>query len=237
MVKENLKQAIKNHLPATWLERRRQYLNRWKYHTVERKHPGDYYSLAPFDYYRCVFVHIPKSAGVSVSKTLFGNLGGGHKTFQAYQRFFPEATLDQYFKFTFVRHPYTRVQSAYHYLKQGGMNATDQAWSNEHLAEVPSFDVFVAEHLARTEIQSWQHFRPQVAYLQDTTGKLRVDFIGRFESLQSDFDQVCEAIGVEARPLRRENWSPPDRNPISAEAKAHIYEIYREDFERLNYGK
>jgi spore maturation protein CgeB len=35
-------------------------------------------SLKSFDEQKCIFVHITKCAGVSVSKSLFGNLGGGH---------------------------------------------------------------------------------------------------------------------------------------------------------------
>ena len=40
----------------------------------ELNNPGEYYSIKAFDYYECVFIHIPKAAGISVSKTLFGNL-------------------------------------------------------------------------------------------------------------------------------------------------------------------
>ena len=35
-------------------------------------------SLRGFDEYQCIFVHIPKAAGVSLSNNLFGDLGGGH---------------------------------------------------------------------------------------------------------------------------------------------------------------
>ena len=35
------------------------------------------FSLIPFDRHECIFVHIPKTGGVSISKSLFGNLAGG----------------------------------------------------------------------------------------------------------------------------------------------------------------
>ena len=42
-------------------------------------------SYKPFDQNQCIFVHIPKAAGVSVCRSLFGNLAGEHTTIQIYQ--------------------------------------------------------------------------------------------------------------------------------------------------------
>lgn len=41
-------------------------------------------SYKPFDEKKAIFVHIPKCAGVSVNKALFGNLAGGHTTLDQY---------------------------------------------------------------------------------------------------------------------------------------------------------
>lgn len=40
----------------------------------------------------------------------------------------------------------------------------------------------------------------QVDYLLDDAGKIAVDFVGRYESLQDDFKKVCTAIGLAPAP-------------------------------------
>ncbi|MFP4354891.1 MAG: sulfotransferase family 2 domain-containing protein [Phycisphaerae bacterium] len=81
---------------------------------------GQKYTFYPFDKYRCIFVHIPKAAGVSVCQTLFGNLAGGHDTIEKYQKVFSWSDYKRYFKFTFVRNPWDRLASAYRFLRKGG---------------------------------------------------------------------------------------------------------------------
>ncbi len=46
------------------------------------------YSYKPFDELKCIFVHVPKCAGVYVCRNLFGNLAGGHTQISLYQIIF-----------------------------------------------------------------------------------------------------------------------------------------------------
>jgi len=39
--------------------------------------------------------------------------------------------------------------------------------------------------------------RPQTAWLKDTSGKLAMDFIGRFEHLEHDFSVISQRLGFE----------------------------------------
>ena len=96
-----MKALIKSILPKSFLDKRNEririelassrYLN---------KGPGHFYSMDAFDHFKCVFVHIPKAAGVSVNKALFGNLAGGHQSVKEYQEIFKKETYQSYFKFT-----------------------------------------------------------------------------------------------------------------------------------------
>ena len=45
----------------------------------------------------------------------------------------------------------------------------------------------------------------QLDYLTDPNGKMLVDFIGRFETLQKDFNKACDKIGIPGRKLPRTN--------------------------------
>jgi len=45
------------------------------------------------------------------------------------------------------------------------------------------------------------HFKAQVRFIKDTKGRVIPDFIGRFESLGSDFEKVCTRVGLEGQSL------------------------------------
>ena len=74
--------------------------------------------LKVFDEKKCIFFHIPKTAGISLVKALFGDLDWGHRDVNYYINVFDKKRFNDYFKFTFVRNPYDRLFSAYSFLKK-----------------------------------------------------------------------------------------------------------------------
>ena len=101
--------------------------NRLQY--KRRVETEDGYTYKPYDDFQCIFVHIPKTAGMSICQSLFGNLAGGHATLADYQIIFAKHEFDNYFKFSFVRNPWDRVYSAYNFLKKGGATDFDRQWA------------------------------------------------------------------------------------------------------------
>jgi len=204
----------------------------------ESWHPGDYISFRAFDFYRCIFIHIPKAAGTSVSKTLFGNAGAAHTKLTYFEKLYAEKTFRSYFKFTFVRNPYDRIFSAYNYLKKGGGNIHDKKFSDEHLSGIQSFEAFVLEYLNETTMHAYVHLLPQVEFLKKKDGTMGVDFIGRYESLDRDFNVVRKRLGI-TRDLSHDNPTT-SRNvhyskSFTDEMRRKIYLIYNEDFRELQY--
>ena len=71
-------------------------------------------------HHKWAFVHIPKTGGTSLSKVL-GNIPNttnpaGHDSLRII-----ETNLSEYFKFTLVRNPFTRIASAYfHEIRKTG---------------------------------------------------------------------------------------------------------------------
>jgi len=198
----------------------------------------DNYSLKGYDENRCIFIHIPKTAGISVNQSLFGNLGGGHKTVKTYKRIFGPITYRKYFTFTFVRNPYSRILSAYTYLKKGGISNNDKKWANLNLSGISSFDDFVKTWLNEKSIWSYTHFKPQYYFLCDASCIPDVDFVGKFEKLNQDFKFVCNKIGLDKElsfynksSLNYDTWL----NNYSDEALAKIYYLYAKDFNIFNY--
>lgn len=146
------------------------------------------------DRYRCVFIHIPKTAGTSVARALFGT-ASRHVPCIEYEKANPRK-FRRYFKFAFVRNPWDRLFSAYHFLKKGGMNSDDAAWAQTHLANYHSFEQFVHEWVNRDNIMCGVHFKPQHHFITDSQGQLAIDYLGRMENINADFDFICQKIGV-----------------------------------------
>src|SRR3954454_22051651 len=93
-------------LKSQFLEYKRRSESAQYYKNVELLNPGNYMSTHCFDYYKCIFIHIPKTAGLSVSKTLFGNYAGTHLGIDHYIATLGRKTVEEYFKFAFVRNPW-----------------------------------------------------------------------------------------------------------------------------------
>src|SRR5258706_16293188 len=98
---------------------------RWNFRTFRpAKFAGLQKKRGPFDEHRCIFVHIPKCAGNSVTKSLsqFGGFDCGHTNLKRFQIMFGPEEFNRYFKFAFVRNPYDRLFSAFLFMKKGGTN-------------------------------------------------------------------------------------------------------------------
>ena len=201
-------------------------------------------SYKPFDQNQCIFVHIPKAAGVSVCRSLFGNLAGEHTTIQIYQLIFSKNEFDRYFKFTFVRNPWSRIFSAYNFLKKGGINEGDRRWAAANLAAYGNFDDFIKGWLNISNIEQCVHFIPQYKFLcLPNDNKLLVDFLGFFENIQDDFEYIKNTLSLDGNlAIRHENKTASDdkqldyRDFYTNETRDIVSEVYKRDIELLGYN-
>jgi len=177
----------------------------------------------PFPYrgfthrYRCIFVHIPRTAGTSVLSALKERRHQVHCPWWVYQKA-DSRRYRTYFKFAFVRNPWDRLVSVYSYLKQGGCGVGDEQISALLNDRYPSFEAFVLEYLNESTIHDHRLFVPQYFYLMDFMDECRVDFVGRYERLADDFALVARKIGLRDSCLPRTN----------ASARPHYRDCYRD---------
>lgn len=223
--------AVKFHIRVARMLFRRRYRHLKSLRREERRG----YSLIPFDKHRCMFVHIPKAAGISVSRKLFGCLGGGHTPLVDYAHVFSADEFKDYFKFTFVRNPWDRLLSAYMFLRSGGLNGEDTQWAARHLAPYADFNDFVMGWVNENNIWTKLHFYPQ-SYFLTLDGRLAVDFIGRFEHIDDDFAYIAARLGINSR-LEHLNSSGERnyRDYYSQESADVVARVYREDIALLAY--
>lgn len=196
-------------------------------------------SLKPFDEQKCIFVHITKCAGVSISMSLFGNQGGGHLRIPHYQLIFSQSEFDRYYKFTFVRNPWDRLVSAFLFLKKGGTNKADRQWAQANLSQFEDFDSFVTGWVNRRNINRWKHFVPQYKFVcQPGSQTPNVDFIGYFEYLHEDFAQIQRKLDrhTSLEHLNKTEGANRDYRDYYTEAtRKLVAEVYREDVNLFGY--
>jgi len=209
--------------------------------------------------YRYVFVHIPKTAGVSIMNCLSNSIGkndnityfrSGKAQKLAYKitrkddiRFnmhssirepLSKLNISKYFKFAFVRNPWDRMVSLYFYLQSTAYGEID--------TNMPSFSEWIMSDIDKIKTfiplskQLIFKKKPQLAWLADNN-KIHMDFIGRFENLQGDFDKITELLGLPTTKLMHENRTTHDyyAEYYNRDTIDKVSKWYKEDIEYFGY--
>lgn len=222
------------------------------------------------DKYKCIFVHIPKTGGQSVEH-VFLNLHNldwdnrsplllrhnddpkrgperlAHLTASEYVdcEYISQDQFDAYYKFAFVRNPFSRLVSAYKFRKY-------------HMKM--NFKDFVISGLPAKNYYSgaYRHIIPQYDYIYNEKDELLVDFVGKLENFQNDFDVICSKLKINDSTLPHINSSSGNsskgiKNKIKTlfnqkktenkhyssyyddEIKKIVTEMYKKDLETFGY--
>ena len=124
---------------------------------------------------------------------------------------------DEYFKFAFVRNPYDMLLSLYsmytqypEYIDPVKHENLYHPWNQFKSYEDLVMGMISKDHEpnkkwslqlkklgAKNTMQVWESLANlQSKYLTDHKGNLLVDFVGKFETLQQDFNYCCKKIGI-----------------------------------------
>ncbi|MBN2087436.1 sulfotransferase family 2 domain-containing protein [Candidatus Peregrinibacteria bacterium] len=208
---------------------------------IKKRMVSEDYSFMSYDKYHCIFIHIPKTAGVSITRTLFGHLIG-HFSVAEYQIVFSKKEFNSYFKFAIVRNPWDRVFSAYNFLKNGGMTEEDKEWANKNISQYTNFNDFIKNGLKKPSILKWRHFLPQCDFIcVPHSNKPLVDFIGHFENINEDFQYIKKKMSLDDNLiLKHENVNPGKkldyRDYYDDKAQKIVSEVYKNDIKILGYN-
>jgi len=172
-----------------------------------------------------VFVHVQKTAGLSMEAVLrqnFPDARSWHGRHGHASDGIREIGLERWqahYSFAFVRNPWDRLVSWYSMIERERQNLpwyrrwrkapfNTQLW-NEVVRKATNFEEFIErctdEVFDRGSRKSFAF--NQIDYLSAPDGRLAVDFVGRFETLASDFEHVAKRLGLDAASLPKRNVS------------------------------
>ena len=165
---------------------------------------------------------------------------------------------ERYFTFSIVRHPIDRALSLFRYIEDQA-RPPRKPWSRrvidrtagrgrkpgrEHQAlswpEVRAYldSDTISDYLRHPLLADAPGMKVQSSSLCDQSGRLIVDFVGRYETLDADISYVRHHLGLPHRPLpwlnpsKQNGYLPTDLSP---EDRAYLATRYEEDFRRFDY--
>lgn len=153
-------------------------------------------------------------------------LGHGHISLAQVRPFVGEAAFAGYFKFAFVRNPFDRFVSYCAF-----MTRDDGAFLRQPQEVMRHF-------LFRERPLDHLLFAPQHTFICDADGRLQADVVGRVETMQASFDQICARIGIESGVLDRVNSSEHGtfRQYYDRKLIEGVADLYRRDLDLFGYA-
>ena len=177
-----------------------------------------------------IFIHINKTAGSSVEQAL--GLRFRHLTAAEVIAQIGMDAWRQAYTFTFVRNPWDKVVSHFHYRIL--TNQTDMG------TEPLSFKDWVRLAYGDRDPRYYDKpkmFMPQTDWITDDNGEVLVNFIGRFERLADDFRQVCRHINRSGQlPHLKRSGHDDYRRYYDDVSREIVADWFRKDIERFDYS-
>ncbi len=196
------------------------------------------YSIQGFHKNKCIYIHIPKCAGISLAQSIFGHCVP-HSTITDYQLMFGSELFKSYFKFTIVRNPWDRFVSAYFFLKHGGFDSTDKFLFKPIIDKFNSFYEFVKSVYYDKKYLKLIHFLPQSKWIQTPSGSCPLDYIGKLENLDESLKIISSELNLGKISIpSKTNSSPRDtdyKKYYTRETREMVAELYRKDIKLLGY--
>ena len=209
--------------------------------------------------YKFLFVHIAKTGGTSIRSAmerykwsdpyriplfLASRLSSitnhriacklpRHAKIIAAYEMLPKELFDELFKFAFVRNPWDLQVSSYHHILRE---------RPQLLTGIDNFEAFLRWKLDPNRAYHYivdTSIELQSDYVIDLNGNIIVNYIGRYEKLDEDFNEVCNKVGIipPRLPHKRQAKDRASYKKYYNDATAQrIAEYFQRDIEMFGYS-
>jgi hypothetical protein len=186
---------------------------------------------------KSIFIHIPKAAGTSIARAIYG-MNVGHRKAIDYQKI-SKREYNEYYTYSFVRNPWDRVVSAYNFAKQGGTSYVQPIPNPVYQSELfKDFETFVTQWLPTADLAKEDVvFAPQYWYIYNKKMQCLVGYVGKLETLTDDI-KILEKqlrINIEIEQLNVSDRSSSYRDYYNKNTRKIVADIYQQDIKLFNY--
>lgn len=171
--------------------------------------------------YKCIFIHIPRCAGTSIEVAINGKPNNGsnfsfkHLT-ASYAKILYKDYWNDYFKFSIVRNPWSRMVSMCKFPFYGCKIMNGKLSVNEYMQKWPAIEI---DPRTNCNIKDHGVIYDNCVYKNLLSDDL--DFVGRFENLEESYIFVKQAIGLDLKNF--------PCHPNQSSRKKHYTEYYDDE--------
>lgn len=200
--------------------------------------------------HKFIFFHNPRTGGTSIETALAGyceKFGGGfgapyakHATLDQMRAGVGEIDFDRFYKFCFVRNPWARVYSLYHWgvsiYSKKEIGSDRDVLGIRNWAGI-AFKDWVAQVYAGGDLYRKVPLWGVQVPLIRCPGSSALDHVGRFETIKADFDRVCKDLGIEAElPHVYKAAKGTHHDAYDDAARKYVADIFDEDIRAFGYA-
>jgi chondroitin 4-sulfotransferase 11 len=194
---------------------------------------------------RFIFIHIQKTGGSSITEALEAvapdavrrffdlpacrdPLKSKHLFASDLKPYLGNEEWRRYFKFAFVRNPWSRLVSWY--------NMCIERPSNPFMKYVKRNAGTFEDFLNLTSGLAAKTVFNQLDYISDENGALLIDFVGKFETIAADFASVCQRLDISIPLQRRHAGTAVDyRSYYNARTRQLVEDRFHRDIAAFGY--
>ena len=195
-----------------------------------------------------IFFHLYKCGGTSLRDILkpylsdirypnrYEELGNSHSLprdiKQIYQSINKIDFYNSMFKFTFVRNPFDWLLSTYYYILKNNLHPENENVSKMKLYDFLYYYVNDLKYTNKYKELGHNKITSLYEYITDNNDELIVDYIGKYENIDSDMQSISEKIGVKYSYI-------PNLNVNTSKDKDYrkYYDVYSIDFVKKYFEK
>ncbi len=200
---------------------------------------------------KCIFIWIPKVAGNSIKDSLNiskimkakrlrkfknnGDITSSHFDINMLRKkgVISDEFWEKAFKFAFVRNPWDRIVSLCTYIRGNKRHKVFEPYQKDmDLKKMTQYLKNGIPPIGFYNARGLSQANQQINWIPDD-----IDFIGRYENLQSDFDKICDKLDIGRRKILHINKTNHKNywEYYTDEIYDVVTKFYKDDIERFGY--